>query len=78
MARSGPAAALPQQLINLITNTIAPESWNSLGGPGTIDYFPLGMALVINQTPDIQEQIADLLQQPCAGCRTWKWPSRSG
>ena len=32
-----------------------------MGGPGTIDYFPLTMSLVINQTPDIQEQIADLL-----------------
>ena len=32
-----------------------------MGGPGTIEYYPLGMALVINQTPDIQEQIADLL-----------------
>src|SRR5207248_11671066 len=31
------------------------------GGPGTIDYFPLGMTLVINQTLDVQEQIADLL-----------------
>src|SRR5262249_32463077 len=27
-----------------------------------IDYYPLGMALVINQTPDIQEQVAELLQ----------------
>src|SRR5205807_2271480 len=32
-------------------------------GLGSIEYFPMGMTLVINQTPDIQEQIADLLQQ---------------
>jgi type II secretory pathway component GspD/PulD (secretin) len=32
-----------------------------MGGPGTIDYFPMTMALVINQTPDIQDQIAELL-----------------
>ena len=32
-----------------------------MGGPGHIEYFPLAMALVINQTPDIQEQIAELL-----------------
>jgi type II secretory pathway component GspD/PulD (secretin) len=49
-------------LIKLITNTIAPQSWASVGGPGTIDFFPLGGALVINQTPDIQEQVAELLQ----------------
>jgi type II secretory pathway component GspD/PulD (secretin) len=49
------------QLISLITNTIAPKSWASSGGTGTIDYHPLTLALAINQTPDIQEQIADLL-----------------
>src|SRR5262249_28701033 len=32
---------LENQLINLITNTIAPESWESAGGPGKIQYFPL-------------------------------------
>jgi type II secretory pathway component GspD/PulD (secretin) len=48
-------------LINLITKTIAPNTWSSMGGQATIEYYPLGMALIINQTPDIQEQIADLL-----------------
>jgi type II secretory pathway component GspD/PulD (secretin) len=49
------------QLINLIRSTIAPTSWDTMGGPGTLEYFPLNHALVINQTPDIQEQIQDLL-----------------
>jgi type II secretory pathway component GspD/PulD (secretin) len=49
-------------LIKLITGTIRPETWQDAGGPGTIDFHPLTMALVVNQTPDIQEQIADLLQ----------------
>src|SRR5262249_50057270 len=40
---------------------IQPKSWSEMGGPGTIDYFPLTMSLVINQAPDIQEQITDLL-----------------
>ena len=57
----GGSTSMQQQLITLITNTIAPNSWSNRSGPGTIDYFPLGMTLVINQTPDIQEQIADLL-----------------
>jgi type II secretory pathway component GspD/PulD (secretin)/tetratricopeptide (TPR) repeat protein len=48
-------------LIKLIQNTISPQSWSSVGGPGTIEYFPLGKALVINQTPDIQEQVQELL-----------------
>jgi type II secretory pathway component GspD/PulD (secretin) len=48
-------------LIKLITSTIQPRSWAEMGGPGTIDYFPLTSSLVINQTPDIQDQVADLL-----------------
>jgi type II secretory pathway component GspD/PulD (secretin) len=48
-------------LIKLITNTIAPHSWAEQGGAGTIDYHPLTLALVVNQTPDIQDQIQDLL-----------------
>jgi type II secretory pathway component GspD/PulD (secretin) len=49
------------RLIQLITTAVAPQSWRIMGGQGTIDYFPLTMALVVNQTPDVQEQVADLL-----------------
>jgi type II secretory pathway component GspD/PulD (secretin) len=52
---------IEETLIDLITKTVAPDSWNNLGGPGTIQYFPIGMALVINQTQDVQEQIYELL-----------------
>jgi type II secretory pathway component GspD/PulD (secretin) len=48
-------------LMTLIKNTVQPGTWSDVGGSGTIDYFPIGMALVINQTPDIQEQVAELL-----------------
>lgn len=48
-------------LIRLITSTIQPQSWNTVGGPGSIEFFPLTNSLVINQTPDIQEQVQDLL-----------------
>ncbi len=52
---------LHEILIKLITTTIKPESWSDMGGPGTIEFWPLTMALVVNQTPDIQEQVAELL-----------------
>jgi type II secretory pathway component GspD/PulD (secretin) len=52
---------IEEVLMKLITSTVAPSSWNDVGGPGTIQYFPMGLALIINQTPDIQEQIAELL-----------------
>src|SRR5262249_6708765 len=58
----GTGATREDQLIELIQHTIAPHSWASMGGQGTIDYFPMTMSLVINQTPDIQEQIAELLE----------------
>jgi type II secretory pathway component GspD/PulD (secretin)/tetratricopeptide (TPR) repeat protein len=52
---------MQDMLIKLITNTVAPSTWAEAGGSGTIDYMPIGMALVVNQTPDVQEQVADLL-----------------
>src|SRR5262249_49116586 len=61
-----PAAVKPptmqDKLIKVITDTIAPDRWSTTGGAGTIDYYPLGMALVILQTPDVHEQIAELLE----------------
>jgi RNA polymerase sigma factor (sigma-70 family) len=50
-----------ETLIRVIGHTIAPSTWAEVGGPGTIDYFPIGKALVVNQTPDVQEQLADFL-----------------
>ncbi len=50
-----------QRLIKLITKTVEPRSWSDKGGSGTIDYHPLTMSLVINQTPAVQERILDML-----------------
>jgi hypothetical protein len=64
LGSTGPEKAPKTQedrLIGIITSTISPQSWTTVGGPGCIDYFPLGMALVIRHTPAVQEQIADLL-----------------
>jgi type II secretory pathway component GspD/PulD (secretin) len=61
VSKEKPSGTLEDLLIKLITNTIAPQSWQAMGGPGTVEYYPVGLSLIINQTPDIQEQIADLL-----------------
>ncbi|MBW3599018.1 MAG: general secretion pathway protein GspD [Planctomycetes bacterium] len=50
-------------LIELITTTIAPESWDEVGGPGAIHQHGGNLSLVISQTQEIHEQIADLLEQ---------------
>jgi hypothetical protein len=48
-------------LTSLIAHVIQPESWNYMGGSGTLEYYPLGQALVIRQEAAVQEQIAQLL-----------------
>lgn len=53
---------IEDQLIKLITTVVAPDSWAEVGGKGTIQYYPLGLGLVVNQTLDVQEQVADLLR----------------
>jgi RNA polymerase sigma factor (sigma-70 family) len=48
-------------LIRIITHVVDPTSWETMGGPGTIDYWPLGKAFTINQTPEIHERLEALL-----------------
>jgi hypothetical protein len=55
------AATTEDRLIQVITSTIQPDSWAARGSRGTIDYFPLTMSLVINQTAGVQEQVANML-----------------
>lgn len=50
-------------LIDLITSTIAPQTWDAVGGPGSIEGFPTNLSLVVSQTQEVHEQIADLLDQ---------------
>lgn len=59
--RNNPKLTMEDTLMSLITNTVAPRTWDRQGGQGSIDYFPMTLALAINQTPDIQDQIAELL-----------------
>ena len=53
---------LQEQIIKLITNHIQPASWACLGGQGTLEYYPLGKALIVNQRAETQEQIAKFLE----------------
>jgi hypothetical protein len=49
------------KLIRLIESTINPAAWQSVGGAGAAEYYPLTMTLVVRQTPDVQEGVQDLL-----------------
>lgn len=50
-----------QPLMDLIAVTIAPGSWQDVGGPASIEEFPVGALLVISQTFQVHEQIERLL-----------------
>jgi type II secretory pathway component GspD/PulD (secretin) len=47
--------------MTLVKNAVAKQSWEDMGGNGNIQYFPFGMALVINQPQEVQEEVAQLL-----------------
>lgn len=50
-------------LIELIQNTIAPESWQVNGGQGSIRYYSLYHALVVRQTAEVHHQLGGGLGQ---------------
>lgn len=52
---------LHQELMERIKKSVAPESWEELGGQGTMQFFPLGMSLVIRQSPTAHQKIKRLL-----------------
>ena len=50
-----------QQLIETITSTIGPTTWDEVGGPGGIQQFSNARSLVVSQTDEMHEQIGELL-----------------
>lgn len=59
----GNPAADFDTLIELITATIAPDSWTEYGGAASIRQYETTLSLVIRQTQKVHEEIADLLEQ---------------
>jgi general secretion pathway protein D len=57
-----PRETTEAQLMELVRALVAPSSWQERGGQGTLQYYPLGMSLVVNQTPEAHAAIADLLK----------------
>ncbi|MGA2035469.1 MAG: hypothetical protein ABSG68_24740, partial [Thermoguttaceae bacterium] len=50
-------------LIDLITSTVQPTTWDTVGGPGSIAPFETNLSLVVSQTQEVHEEIVDLLEQ---------------
>jgi type II secretory pathway component GspD/PulD (secretin) len=63
-----PTAMAPQrsqyaeQLKRMITKLVRPYAWQDLGGPGQLEYYDIGGALVVNQTADVIGEVNDLLE----------------
>jgi type II secretory pathway component GspD/PulD (secretin) len=60
--RSSKGNTIEPMLIGLITNVIAPNTWEQTGGEGRIQYFELGHALVVSQVQEVQEEVFELLK----------------
>jgi len=65
LGKARPAVAGPdfQALADLITSAVAPESWKAAGGQGRIAPLHNHLTLAISQTPEVHEEIVDLLEQ---------------
>jgi general secretion pathway protein D len=50
-------------LIDLITKTIKPTTWDGVGGSGSIQPFETNLSIVVSQTQEVHEEIVDLLGQ---------------
>ncbi len=59
----GGTAADFDSLIDLITQTVAPPTWDHNGGKGNVAPSPANLSLVVSQTQEVHEEIVDLLEQ---------------
>jgi hypothetical protein len=50
-----------ERLIETITTTLAPSSWEDAGGPGSIKEYEKSLCLVVSNTEDVHEQVESLL-----------------
>ena len=49
-------------LVETITTTVKPQSWDEVGGPGSVSEVPKSKCLVISQTRDVHDEVLTLLR----------------
>lgn len=76
-----PGSADYDTLIEVITESVAPMEWEMIGGPGSIDAELLRAALVVDQSPQVHQQVQRLLTllrrsryESACGSRPWEAP----
>jgi hypothetical protein len=50
-----------EPLVEVITTTVRPRSWDVMGGEGAVRYFPEGSSLVIRQSDEVHREVQTLL-----------------
>ena len=50
------------ELIDSITTTIAPNTWDDVGGPGAIVEFPTRGLVIVSQTEEVHSQLQEFLK----------------
>jgi hypothetical protein len=48
--------------IECITTTVVPQSWDEVGGPGSITEMPVSSSVVISQTPVVHDEVLQLIR----------------
>jgi len=48
-------------LIDLVTSSVKPSTWDEVGGPGSIAPVESNLSLVVSQTHEVQDEVAALL-----------------
>lgn len=49
-------------LIETITTTVKPQSWDEVGGAGSVSEVPISKCLVISQTRELHDEVLELLR----------------
>jgi len=59
--RGGESPIPSADVISVITQMVAPDSWTTQGGPGTIAYLGKTRTLFVKQTREVHEEVARML-----------------
>ncbi|HUY91804.1 MAG TPA: hypothetical protein VMV10_23885 [Pirellulales bacterium] len=65
--RPGIAAGCEEELAEIITMSVAPSTWDGVGGPGALQ--PLPRVLLVSQTEEVLDDIENLLERMRAAKR---------
>ena len=63
-------------LVDLITSTIAPQSWDTVGGPGAIEFYPNSLGVVFVRRGTCMSKWRNCWIV-CGGCRRWSGRNRA-